>query len=252
MLNPDDLTGIDLSFDAAAAAQMERIVVDLRRMYHERNEALREVTRAHHEALMRLALAAEYRDDDTGVHMARIGYLAEALALAMSQPAVFAAMLRRAAPMHDVGKIGIADAVLKKPGIYTQDERRQMNQHAQIGAELLGRSRVPLFHLAAEVALTHHERWDGGGYPRGLAGEAIPLSGRIVAVVDFFDALTMDRCYRQAFADDVALAMLGDQRGKAFDPQIVDAFVANAAALIELRERINCEPPSFEELAALE
>jgi len=240
------------SFDAAAIAQMERFVVDLGRMYHERNEALREVTRAHHEVLLRLALAADFRDDDTGVHMVRIGCLAERLALLLGKPPAFAAMLRRAAPMHDVGKIGVADAVLKKPGSYTPQEREQMNRHAEIGADILGRSRVPLFRLAAEVALTHHERWDGSGYPRGLSGEAIPLSGRIVAVVDFFDALTMDRCYRKAFADDVALAMLVEQRGMAFDPQIVDCFVANVAAMIELREQINRKPPTFEELAALE
>ncbi|MFN3305415.1 MAG: HD-GYP domain-containing protein [Roseateles sp.] len=251
MTSLSESTGAEYSFDDAAAAQMERIVLDLGRMYQERNEALREVTRAHHEALLRLALAAEYRDDDTGVHMARIGYLAEALALALGRPPAFAAMLRRAAPMHDVGKIGIADAVLKKPGGYTPEERLQMNQHARIGAEMLGRSRVPLFQLAAEVALTHHERWDGGGYPQGLAGEAIPLSGRIVAVVDFFDALTMDRCYREAYADDVALDMLNEQRGLAFDPQVVDTFVAHAADLIALRDRINRNPPSFEELAGL-
>ncbi len=245
-------TSTDHRFDAAATAQMECFVHDLGRMYHERNEALREVTRAHHEVLLRLAMAADFRDDDTGVHMVRIGYLAEALALALGQPVAFAAMLRRAAPMHDVGKIGVADAVLKKPGAYTPEEREQMNRHAEIGADILGRSRVPLFQLAAEVAWTHHERWDGSGYPRRLAGEGIPISGRIVAVVDFFDALTMDRCYRKAFADDVALAMLIEQRGAAFDPVIVDAFVGNLAALIELRERINRHPPTFEELAALE
>lgn len=236
------------TFDDAAAAQMERIVVDLRRMYQERNEALREVTRAHHEALLRLALAADFRDDDTGVHMVRIGYLAEALALALGQPAAFASMLRRAAPMHDVGKIGIPDVILKKPGSYTPDERLVMNQHAEIGAGILGRSRVPLFQLAAEVALTHHERWDGTGYPRQLRGEDIPLSGRIVAVVDFFDALTMDRCYRKAFAEDVALRMLIDQRGSAFDPTVVDAFLREAPSLIALRDHINRQPPSFEEL----
>lgn len=239
------------SFDAAAAAQMERIVLDLRRMYHERNEALREVTRAHHEALLRLALAADFRDDDTGVHMARIGYLAEALALALGETAAYAQMLRKAAPMHDVGKIGISDAVLKKPGSYTPDERQEMNRHAQMGADILGRSRVPLFQLAAEVALTHHERWDGSGYPRGLAGAAIPLSGRIVAVVDFFDALTMDRCYRKAFPDDVATGMLLEQRGRAFDPTVVDRFVDHLPAMIELRERINRNPPTFEQLAEL-
>ncbi|RTL38979.1 MAG: HD domain-containing protein [Burkholderiales bacterium] len=230
---------------------MERIVQDLGRMYHERNEALKEVTRAHHEALLRLAMAADYRDDETGVHMVRIGYLAEAMALLLGQPQGFAAMLRSAAPMHDVGKIGIPDAVLKKPGAYTADERAQMNLHAQMGADILGRSRVPLFQLAAEVALTHHERWDGSGYPRGLVGEAIPLSGRIVAVVDFFDALTMDRCYRKAFSDEVALRMLAEQRGKAFDPRIVDTFLHNVADLTALREYINANPPSFAELADL-
>ena len=251
MLSTADAICADRSFDDAASAQMERIVQDLGRMYHERNEALREVTRAHHEVLLRLALAADYRDDDTGVHMVRIGYLAEAMALLLGQPEGFARMLRRAAPMHDVGKIGIADAILKKPGAYTAEERAQMNQHAQMGADILGRSRVPLFQLAAEVALTHHERWDGSGYPRGLAGEAIPLSGRIVAVVDFFDALTMDRCYRKAFTDEVALDMLVKQRGVAFDPRIVDIFVRNVADLTALRERINANPPSFEQLAEL-
>ncbi|WP_241517011.1 HD-GYP domain-containing protein [Roseateles puraquae] len=250
-MNPVDAAGADRSFDDAASAQMERIVQDLGRMYHERNEALREVTRAHHEALLRLALAADYRDDDTGVHMVRIGYLAEALALLLGEPEGFARMLRRAAPMHDVGKIGIPDAILKKPGAYTPDERAQMNQHAQMGADILGRSRVPLFQLAAEVALTHHERWDGSGYPRGLVGEAIPISGRIVAVVDFFDALTMDRCYRKAFSDEVALGMLVQQRGVAFDPRIVDAFSHQVHDMIALRERINANPPSFEQLAEL-
>lgn len=252
MLTTADPIHAGRSFDDAASAQMERIVLDLGRMYHERNEALREVTRAHHEALLRLALAADFRDDDTGVHMVRIGYLAEALALALNQSAGFARTLRRAAPMHDVGKIGIPDAILKKPGSYTPEERQQMNQHAAMGADILGRSRVPLFQLAAEVALTHHERWDGGGYPRGLAGEAIPLSGRIVAVADFFDALTMDRCYRKAFPDDVAVGMLLEQRGAAFDPHVVDAFVRNLSAMTELRERINANPPTFEQLAELQ
>jgi len=238
-------------FDDAATAQMECIVADLGRMYHERNEALREVTRAHHDALLRLAMAADFRDDDTGVHIVRIGYLAEALALMLGAPAEFAQMLRCAAPMHDIGKIGVPDHVLKKPGSYTAEERLVMNRHPIIGAEILGRSRIPLFKLAAEVAMTHHERWDGGGYPLGLAAEAIPLAGRIVAVVDYFDALTMDRCYRKAFADDVALAMLQEQRYAAFDPAIVDCFVCNAPALIELRESINRQPPNFEQLAEL-
>ncbi|MDR7334372.1 HD-GYP domain-containing protein [Roseateles asaccharophilus] len=244
-------TPVGRSFDESAAAQMERLVVDLRQMYDERNEALREVTRAHHDALLRLALAADFRDDDTGVHMVRIGYLSEALALAIGESAAYAERLRRAAPMHDVGKIGIPDYILKKPGSLSGEERRVMTRHPEIGSDILGRSRVPLFQLAAEVALTHHERWDGGGYPRGLRGEAIPLSGRIVAVVDFFDALTMDRCYRKAYADGVALDMLLEQRGKAFDPRVVDVFAEHAVKLVAVRDRINQQPPSFDELVGL-
>ncbi|WP_432767471.1 HD-GYP domain-containing protein [Roseateles cavernae] len=227
---------------------MERVVADLGRMYRERNDALREVTRAHHEALLRLALAADMRDDDTGVHIVRIGYLAERLATLLGAPTLFAQMLRRAAPMHDIGKIGVPDHVLKKPGSYSAQEREIMNRHPLIGAQILGRSCIPLFQLAAEVAMTHHERWDGGGYPLSLAGGAIPLSGRIVAVVDFFDALTMDRCYRDAFDDEVALEMLRAQRCLAFDPRIVDCFLEHAADLVALRDQINRLPPSFESL----
>ena len=227
------------SFDDAAAAQMERIVADFGRMYRERNDALEEVARAHHDALMRLSRAAEYRDDDTGVHIIRIGKLAGALALLLGERSAFATLLEKAAPMHDVGKIGIPDRVLKKPGPLSPDERAEMNRHPAIGAEILGKSRIPLFQLAAEVALSHHERFDGSGYPSGLDGESIPLSGRIVTVVDFFDALTMDRCYRPAFTDAKALDMLLAERGKAFDPRVVDCFHANHDQLIELRNRIN-------------
>ena len=240
----------DHCFSDDAGAQMERLVADFGRMYRERNEALREVAQAHHEALLRLSRAAEFRDDDTGVHIVRIGFLAWALALRLGRPAAWALLLRQAAPMHDVGKIGIPDAVLKKPGRFTPEERAEMNRHAAMGAEILGRSRIPLFQLAAEVALSHHERWDGTGYPQGLAGEDIPLSGRIVAVVDFFDALTMDRCYRPALPDDEVLKMLAAERGRAFDPRIVDSFLANAEDLILLRDAVNHQGLGFDELSS--
>nr|WP_315230864.1 HD domain-containing phosphohydrolase [uncultured Albidiferax sp.] len=236
------------SFSEAAGQQMERLVADFGRMYRERNDALEEVARAHHDALFRLAMAAELKDDDTGVHIIRIGFLSEALALLLGQPKEAARMLRKAAPMHDIGKIGIPDDVLKKPGSFSPEERVTMNQHPIMGAELLGRSRIPLFQMAAELALSHHERWDGSGYPSQLSGDTIPLSGRIVAVVDFFDALTMDRCYRPAFSDDVALSMLALQRGFAFDPHIVDVFLANAEVLIAVRERVNQTHPTFNDL----
>ena len=249
MIDADVVPGHN-SYDDRAIAQMERIVMDLRVMYRERNEALREVTRAHHDALLRLSRAAEYRDDDTGVHIVRIGFLSEALALKLGEGANFARLLRNAAPMHDVGKIGIPDHVLKKPGALSPEERQIMNRHPEIGAEILGRSRIPLFQLAAEVALCHHERWDGAGYPRGLVGEDIPLSARIVSVADFCDALTMDRCYRPAFSDAKALEMLQEQRGRAFDPKVVDTFLDHADELFALRARIDAAPPSYDDLVA--
>ncbi|BAL97842.1 HD-GYP domain-containing protein [Rubrivivax gelatinosus] len=236
-----DATASPNRFDDAAHAQMECFLRDFGEMYQE-------VTRAHHEALFRLAMAAEYRDNDTGEHIIRMGFLCEALALAMGRTPRWAAMLRKAAPMHDVGKIGIPDKVLQKPGALDEAERATMNEHARIGAEILGQSRIPLFRLAAEVALSHHERWDGSGYPSGLQGSAIPLAGRIVAVVDFFDALTMDRCYRKAFPDAQALQMLREQSGRAFDPEIASAFLAHAPRLVALRDAINRRKPSFAEL----
>jgi putative two-component system response regulator len=235
-------------FAPAATAQMERLVADFGRMYQERNEALAEVTRAHHEALLQLSLAAEYRDADTGVHIVRIGYLAEALALSHGAEGSFARLLRQAAPMHDIGKIGIPDAVLKKPGPLEPEEREVMKRHPAIGAEILARSRIPVFRLAAEVAMSHHERYDGTGYPLGRVGTDIPLSGRLVAVVDFFDALTMDRVYRPAVSDDEALAMLRAESGKAFDPRIIETFERHAERLIAMRDLVNRTRPGFADL----
>lgn len=235
-------------FDPAAADQMEKIISDLGRMYQERNEALQEVASAHHEALFRLAMAAEYRDGDTGVHIVRIGFLAEALALFLGQPEDYALLLRKAAPMHDIGKIGIPDNVLKKPDGFTPEERLVMNQHPAIGADILGQSRIALFQTAAEIALTHHERWDGQGYPNLLAGTDIPLSGRIVSIVDFYDALTMARVYRRAYSHERALSMLQAERGKAFDPAIVDCFVEHQQDIFALRERVNSQRLTFLDL----
>lgn len=240
-----------LAFETGATAQMERLLDDLGRMYHERNSALEALEAAHLDTLMRLAVAAELRDDDTGAHIVRLGYLAGALARHLGVDEQGAQMLRLAAPMHDIGKLGVPDDVLKKPGALTPEERRLMQTHPRMGADILGNSAIPVFALAAEVALHHHERWDGTGYPHGLAGEAIPLSGRIVAVVDYFDALTMDRCYRPAFADDRALAMLAEQSGQAFDPGVVAAFLAHAPELMALRDWVNQTQPGFVQLSAL-
>lgn len=174
-------------------------------------------------------------DQATRAHRVRLGRLAEALALQLGCGADLARLLRQAAPLHDVGEQGAGPATSP----LTADEQRlRLRIQPRLGAALLGGSSLPLFALAAEIALHHRERWDGNGYPQGLRGEDIPLSGRIVAVVDYFDALTMPHSYRPARADDRALAMLAEQAGSAFDPTIVAAFLAHATELIALRDGI--------------
>jgi putative two-component system response regulator len=177
------------------------------------------------EILERLALAAELRDDDTGRHTRRVGRNAARLARAMGIPMEEVNLLRRAAPLHDVGKIGLPDAIFLKPGRLTDEEFTVIRSHTTIGARILSGGHFPLLRMAEEIALTHHERWDGRGYPRGLAGEEIPLVGRIVAVVDVFDALTHARPYKKAWTVADALEELVRERGKQFDGAIVDAFL---------------------------
>ncbi len=224
---------------SAALAQLGRYTADLKRLVRERDAMLSQIEQAHINSLTLLSRAAEFRDDDTGVHMERVGDLAQLLARLMGRSEEEARMLRVAAPMHDIGKIGIPDAVLKKPGRYSAEERRIMNKHTIFGAEILGQSDIPVFQMAADVALSHHECWDGSGYPGGLRGMQIPWSGRVVALIDFFDALTMDRVYRPAFTDEQALAMLGQERGRKFDPALVDLFMAHVDQFIHLRGEIN-------------
>ena len=189
-------------------------------------ERTRSLEAAQMEILERLARAAEYRDDDTGEHTERVGRIAALLARALGLREAEVELVRRAAPLHDVGKIGIPDEILLKPGKLTDAEFAQMQTHTTIGVKILSGSRFPILQLAAEVALTHHERWDGSGYPHGLAREAIPLPGRIVAVVDVFDALTHERPYKAAWPVAAAVAELRRQRGRQFDPNVVTAFLA--------------------------
>lgn len=169
-------------------------------------------------------------DEALRAHRLRLGRLAEGLALRLGWDALQARNLRLAAPLHDVGAQGAALPAA------APTEGHPLHAEPRRGAALLGHSSLPLFALAAEIALHHRERWDGSGYPHGLRGEEIPMSGRIVAVVDYFDALTMPHNYRPARADDRALAMLAEQSGSAFDPAIVAAFLAHATELIALRD----------------
>lgn len=176
------------------------------------------------EILQRLALAAEYRDDDTQQHAWRIGRTCALLARALGLSEREVKLIEHAAPLHDVGKIGISDVILLKPGRLTDEEFEVIKTHVGIGAEILAGSRSPLLGLAEQIALTHHERWDGRGYPAGLRGENIPLTGRIVAVADVFDALTHERPYKQAWPVADAVDEILSQAGRQFDPRVVTAF----------------------------
>jgi PAS domain S-box-containing protein len=188
-------------------------------------ERTRELWRSRAETLQKLALAAEYRDDDTFQHTERVGASAEELATQLGLPASLVGVMRRAASLHDVGKIGIPDRILLKPGPLTHEEFDAIKQHTVLGAGLLAGSGCASLQLAEQIALTHHERWDGDGYPAGLAGEAIPIAGRIVAVVDSFDAMAYDRPYRVAFSVEYALSEIDRCSGTQFDPHVVKAFL---------------------------
>jgi putative two-component system response regulator len=176
------------------------------------------------EILERLALAAEYRDDDTGQHTRRVGQMSAQIARALGLPVGEVDLIQRAAPLHDVGKIAIPDAILLKPGRLTPDEFEIMKTHTTRGAEMLSGGRFPLLQRAEEIALTHHERWDGSGHI-GLRGEVIPLAGRIVTVADVFDALTSERPYKNAWPRAAAIDEIMDQSGRQFDPAVVEAFL---------------------------
>jgi putative two-component system response regulator len=189
-------------------------------------ERTRELEDAQVEMLQRLAAAAEFRDDDTGEHTHRVGDLAALLATGAGLSTPQVDLIRRAAPLHDVGKIGIPDSILLKAGRLTDEEQRIMRTHVTIGALMLAGGRSALVQTAERIALLHHERWDGKGYPYGYAGERIPIEARVVAVADFLDALTHKRPYRPAWSIKKTIAEIVAGRGAHFDPAVVDALLA--------------------------
>jgi CHASE2 domain-containing sensor protein len=205
-----------------------------RRSFAERNLALEEAVlertselrETQLEIIRRLAAATDARDEETGLHLERIGFLCERLGLALGLSADEALTLRYASLLHDVGKIAVPDAILTKPGKLTDEEWVVMRRHTTAGADMLSGSRAPIMRMAEEIALTHHERWDGSGYPQGLAADGIPLVGRICAVCDVFDALLSQRPYKEPWPLEDALAELQRERGTHFDPVVVDAFLA--------------------------
>lgn len=188
-------------------------------------ERTRELYDARLQIVQRLGVAAEFKDNETGMHVMRVGMNSELLGLAAGMSAPEAEILRHAAPMHDIGKIGIPDRILLKPGKLDEEEMRIIRTHTLIGARVLGDAPVEPLRMARQVALTHHEKWNGEGYPAGLAGEDIPLTGRIVAIADVFDALTSERPYKKAWPVQQAVGYIVEAKGTQFDPHLVDCFL---------------------------
>ena len=234
-----DLFAVNESEKKAAYSQLERFNQDFMLLMQQKEKSYKALELSHLDTIKYLATAAEFKDDDTGEHIVRMSRFASIIARAYGQDENYCSLLEQSSPMHDIGKIGIPDSVLKKPGKLTEQEWECMRKHPEYGANILSGSEVPLIQMAAEIALTHHEKFDGSGYPSQLIGDQIPLSGRIVALADFFDAVTMDRCYRPAFSDDKALNMVIENSGTHFDPDIVQAFLSVSDEIINEREKIN-------------
>lgn len=189
------------------------------------------------EVVQCLGRAAEFKDNETGRHVVRMSHYSQIVARALGYGEQAAQDLLHAAPMHDIGKIGIPDAVLLKPGKLTAEEWKIMRQHTVIGARILGDHPSGLLQLAASIALNHHEKWDGSGYPNGLAGEDIPHTARVVAVADVFDALTSVRPYKRAWSVSDAVELLREESGRHFDPEIVTAFLDCLPQILVVKER---------------
>ena len=217
---------LKMNFELERSRNETEVVTRANELLEEKvSERTRELEQARVEVVTRLAVAAEYRDDFTGQHTLRVGTLAAKIAQRLELPTEEVELLRLAARLHDVGKIGISDVLMLKPGKFSAAEFERMKEHALIGAQILSGGQSPLLRLAEVVALTHHERWNGQGYPHGLSGADIPLSGRIVAVADVYDALLSDRPYKSAWPPAEARAEIERQAGAQFDPQVVSAFL---------------------------
>jgi putative two-component system response regulator len=181
--------------------------------------------KSNHGIIKRLGHAAEFKDNETAMHIVRMSYYAKIIAIKHGCSLDWVELLFNAAPMHDIGKIGVPDHILQKPGKLTADEWSIMRQHPEFGARIIGTQDNELLRMAHDIAIAHHEKWDGSGYPYGIKGEQIPLSARIIAIADVFDALTSERAYKKAWTQADAEALIISESGKHFEPSLVDTFV---------------------------
>lgn len=223
----------------AAFNQMYRLVDDFHRLRCERDAAFRALTRAHHETLFRLAHAAELKEGDSGVRIVRIGALAAVVGRALGRPMSWCGTLLHAAPMLDVGKIGVPERILRDAQAIDEADTALLRSHTEIGARILGGSDIPVLNMASGIALCHHEHWDGGGYPAGLTGKDIPLAARIVAAVDHFDHQTTARADAAARPDAEVLDEIARLGGTRFDPAVARAMLANGSRLSAVRAFVN-------------
>lgn len=197
----------------------------LKLAYEKLKSARGQIKEAYEDMVIRLAVAAEYKDPSTGGHIRRVGDYSAAIAKSLGLPEEEVSVIRYASMMHDIGKIGIPESILDKKGPLTADERREMNKHTQIGYSIFKGSKFPLVEASAQIALSHHEKYDGTGYPKGLKGDNIPLYGRIVSVADYFDAFVSERCYKSANSFEDAILELEHKASTFFDPKVVIAFL---------------------------
>jgi putative two-component system response regulator len=213
------------------------VIVSARVRTHLSLVGVTRLRQSYREAIYMLGEAGHYNDTDTGVHIWRMAQYAAALAGACGWSDDDCQLIELAAPMHDTGKIGIPDAILRKPGKLDAKEWVVMRTHSQIGYDILSKSKAPVFQMAAEIALCHHEKWDGNGYPGGLSGDSIPESARIVALADVFDALTMKRPYKEAWPIERAVATMQESSGTHFEPRLVDLFISILPQVLDIKAR---------------
>ncbi|HUT43956.1 MAG TPA: HD domain-containing phosphohydrolase [Desulfobacterales bacterium] len=221
-----------------ANQQLAKYADDLNKTTFELKVVFQELEESYLDTIHRLVLAAEYKDEDTGAHIVRMSRYSALLAEKLGLPDKEVQNIRYAAPMHDVGKIGIPDSILMKPGKLTDKEFEIVKTHTTIGAKILANSQAEILQVAEQIAISHHEKWNGKGYPRGLSGNEIPLGGRIIGMSDVFDALTSKRPYKDPYPIEAALDIIRKERGQHFDPRVADTFLDNIDEFLKIKEEV--------------
>lgn len=221
-----------------AYGQMKKYAEALSGSVWEVREINKNLQDAYLDTIHRLVLAAEYKDEDTGDHIVRMSRYSGLVAEKLGMSSTEVQDMLYAAPMHDIGKIGIPDSILLKPGKLTNEEFDTMKTHTTIGANILANSKADIIRMSQQIAISHHEKWNGRGYPQGLAGDKIPMTGRIVGIADVFDALTSKRPYKDPYPLEVALKIIKEEREEHFDPDVVDVFLENIDGIVAIKEEV--------------